>query len=41
MNPAIYWESVNVELGDNHMLSDESFEVYEQIMKDPYLIGAK
>ncbi len=40
MKAAIYWDSVNYGLGDDYRLSDESSEVYKEIMKDPYFIGS-
>lgn len=36
---AIYWNSSNMGLGDNHHLSPESWETLEEILKDKYFIG--
>jgi len=41
MKAAIYWDSMNVELNDNHMLIKESHTVLQELFKDPYFIGAK
>ena len=40
MKVAIFWNNLHWELRDDHTLSKESFEVYKEIMKDPYFIGA-
>ena len=39
MKAAIFWN--NIHERDDHTLSAKSFEVYREIMKDPYFIGAK
>jgi hypothetical protein len=39
MKAAIFWNSYNAELPDPHTLTEESYEVYRKIMKDPYFIG--
>lgn len=41
MKAAIFFNHSNVELSDDHTLTDESFAVYAEILKDPYFIGAK
>jgi hypothetical protein len=41
MKAAIFWNNVYSGINDNHTLTPKSFEVYKEIMKDPYFIGAK
>ena len=41
MKAAIYWDNMNWELRDDHMLSQESYQVLGGVFKDPYFVGAK
>lgn len=41
MKAAIVWDNVNVGLGDDHTLSNESLKTLKEIVKDPYFIMAK
>ena len=41
MKAAIFWNNDNPYVADPHHLTAKSFEVYKEIMKDPYFIGAK
>jgi len=40
MKAAIYWDSVNYSLGDDHTLSGESKKVLREMLEDPYFTGA-
>jgi hypothetical protein len=40
MKAAIYWDSLNYSLGDDHTLSGESTKVLREVLKDPYFTGA-
>lgn len=40
MKAAIYWDSVDYGLGDDHTLSQESAKVLKEVFKDPYFMGA-
>jgi len=40
MKAAIYWDSVNYSLGDDHTLSQESTKVLREVLEDPYFTGA-
>ncbi|MBC2712292.1 MAG: hypothetical protein HGJ94_15300 [Desulfosarcina sp.] len=38
---AVIWDSVNVGIGDDHTVSEKSFEVLKEIFKDSYFIGIR
>jgi len=38
---ACYWDSIDLELEDDHTLSEYSFKVLQEIFKDPYFIGIR
>jgi hypothetical protein len=40
MKAAIYWDSTNYSLGDDHTLSKESTKVLKEVLEDPYFKGA-
>jgi hypothetical protein len=41
MKAAVYWDWLDTNIGDDTSLSDESYTVLKEILKDPYFIGAK
>ena len=41
MKAAIYWDSMNVELPDDHTLTEKSLQAQKEIFKDTYFIGAE
>lgn len=38
---ALFWDSVNYPLGDDHTISDASYERLKQVLRDPYFVRGK